>query len=138
MQISRQVELTNRRVVKDCTIMPGMCPMTHYVMKMMDLTAMESGVMVLGKTIAQLETGYLPQALPDYPRLLHECHFQSSKENSFKVSSIHWVPRLCSIMEQTKLQHTHCQISSPQILVREKISVVQKSFGLGLRTVSCL
>ena len=138
MQIFRQVESTNNRVVKDCTIMSGMSPMTHYVMKMMDLTAMESGVMVLEKTIALLEMGYLPQALPDYPRLPHECHLQNSKENSFKVSLILWVPRLCSTMGQTKLQHTHCQILSLQISVREKISVVQKSFGLGLRIVSCL
>ena len=52
MQIFRQVESTNSHVVKDFTIMSGMSPMTHYVMKMMDLTALESGVMVLEKTIA--------------------------------------------------------------------------------------
>ena len=50
--IFRQVQSTNSRVVKNCTIMSGMFPKTHYVMKMMDLTAMESGVMVLEKTIA--------------------------------------------------------------------------------------
>ena len=103
MQIFRQVESTNSHVVKDFTIMSGMSPMTHYVMKMMDLNAMESGVMVLEKMIALLEMGYLPQALPDYPRLLHECHLQNSKENSFKVSLIQWIPRLCSTMGQTKL-----------------------------------
>ena len=52
MQFFRQVQSTKSRVVKDSTIMSEMCLMTHYVMKMMDLTAMESGVMVLEKTIA--------------------------------------------------------------------------------------